>query len=230
MSDFAKRRKQLARLVANSSAQGLLVTNFNNVTYLTGFTGDDSFLMVTRDDCWLISDPRYEEQIAEECPGLRAHIRQPSELTINVTVGEIKKAKLGTLLIEGDTMTAGMLEQLREELKSVSIQISRGLVESLRVIKDKTEIDTIRLAVKMAERAFVGVRSQLRGDQSEREWRTKSNGRYALLAVQVVVSNRSLPWAPEPLCPTRGQRRVGLNRHRLYSSTGARSRISTAAT
>ncbi len=101
-------------------------------------------------------------------PGLRAHIRQPSQLTIDVTVGEIQKAKLGSLLIEGDTMTAAMLEQLRSELKSVSIAISRGLVESLRAIKDKTEVDSIRLAIKMAERAFVGIRSQLRGDQSER--------------------------------------------------------------
>src|SRR4051812_19543001 len=65
MSDFAKRRKLLAKLVANQYAQGLLVTNFINVSYLTGFTGDDSYLLVTRDDCLLLSDPRYEEQIGE---------------------------------------------------------------------------------------------------------------------------------------------------------------------
>ncbi|MDX1930676.1 MAG: Xaa-Pro peptidase family protein [Pirellulaceae bacterium] len=167
MSDFAKRRKQLTRLIANESAQALLVTNFNNVTYLTGFTGDDSYLLVTRDDCWMISDPRYEEQIAEECPGLKAHIRQPGELTADVTVSEIKKAKLSSLLIEGDTMTAGAFEMLKSALPAVSIGLSGGLIESLRAIKDKTEIETLRLAVKMAERVFTSVRAQLRGDQTE---------------------------------------------------------------
>jgi Xaa-Pro aminopeptidase len=167
MSDFAKRRKQLTRLIANESAQALLVTNFNNVTYLTGFTGDDSYLLVTRDDCWMISDPRYEEQIGEECPGLKAHIRQPGELTVDVTVNEIKKAKLNSLLVEGDTMTAGAFEKLKSALPAVSIGLSGGLVESLRAIKDKTEIDTLRLAVKMAERVFTSVRAQLRGDQTE---------------------------------------------------------------
>ena len=169
MSDFVKRRKLLTRLIAGASAQALLVTNVNNVTYLTGFTGDDSFLLVTRDDCWMISDPRYEEQIAEECPGLHAFIRQPGELTNDVTVSEIKKAKLGSLLVEGDTMTACALEKLKTELPQVSIGLSSGLVESLRAIKDKTEIDSIRLAVKIAERVFTSVKSQLRGDQSERE-------------------------------------------------------------
>lgn len=167
MSDFAKRRKQLTRLITNESAQALLVTNFNNVTYLTGFTGDDSYLLVTRDDCWMISDPRYEEQISEECPGLTAHIRQPGELTADVTVSEIKKAKLSSLLIEGETMTAGAFEKLKSALPAVSIGLSGGLVESLRAIKDKTEIDTLRLAVKMAERVFTSVRAQLRGDQTE---------------------------------------------------------------
>ena len=167
MSDFAKRRKQLTRMIAIESAQALLVTNFNNVTYLTGFTGDDSYLLVTRDDCWMISDPRYEEQIGEECPGLKAHIRQPGELTVDVTVSEIKKAKLTSLLVEGDTMTAGALEKLKSALPAVSIGLSGGLVESLRAIKDKTEIDTLRLAVKMAERVFTSVRAQLRGDQTE---------------------------------------------------------------
>lgn len=169
MSDFGKRRKLLTRLIANESAQALLVTNFNNVTYLTGFTGDDSYLLVTRDDCWMISDPRYEEQLGEECPGLRAFIRQPGELTVDVTVNEIKKAKLGSLLIEGDTMTAGAFEKLKSELPAVSIGLSQGLVESLRAIKDRTEIDCLRLAVKMAERVFTSVRAQLRGDQTELE-------------------------------------------------------------
>jgi Xaa-Pro aminopeptidase len=169
MSDFGKRRKLLTRMVANASAQALLVTNFNNVTYLTGFTGDDSYLLVTRDDCWLISDPRYEEQIGEECAGLKAFIRQPSELLANVTASEIKRARIGSLLVEGDSMTASALEKLNTELAGVSIGLSQGMVEALRAIKDKTEIDTLRLAVKMAERVFTSVRAQLRSDQTELE-------------------------------------------------------------
>lgn len=157
------------KLIAEQNSQSLLVTNVNNVTYLTGFTGDDSYLLVTKSDCLLISDPRYEQQIEEECPGLKAFIRKPSTLLLDATVGEIRQARLGTLLVEGDTLTASSLETLRTELPSVAIGLSSGLVESLRVIKDKYEIDTLRLAVKIAERVFTGIRAQLHGDQTERQ-------------------------------------------------------------
>ena len=41
------RREKLRRLVEKAGADALLVTNFINVTYLTGFTGDDSYLLCT---------------------------------------------------------------------------------------------------------------------------------------------------------------------------------------
>jgi len=45
--------------MVKQGADALLVTNFFNVTYLTGFTGDDSYLLVTRDAEMVLSDRRY---------------------------------------------------------------------------------------------------------------------------------------------------------------------------
>ena len=55
----AGRRDRLRRLVRQQGADAILVTNFVNVTYLTGFTGDDSYLLVTDKHDILMSDPRY---------------------------------------------------------------------------------------------------------------------------------------------------------------------------
>lgn len=169
MVDFHKRRDQLKRLLKSESAQAILITNYRNVTYLTGFTGDDSYLMVTAKDCWVISDPRYEEQLQQECPGLRAAIRSPSVTLADATKEELRKSKLTSLLIEGDSMTASALERLRGALPETSIGISSGLVETLRTIKDKHEIATLRRAIDVAQRVFVSVRAQLTGQQSERD-------------------------------------------------------------
>ena len=70
MSDFPSRREKLRRALAKQQAEALLVTRFTNVTYLTGFTGDDSYLLVARDKEVLITDFRYQTQLADECPGL----------------------------------------------------------------------------------------------------------------------------------------------------------------
>ena len=55
--------------------QALLVTRPEDVSYLSGFTGDDSWLAVGRGWAVLITDGRYDEQARQECSGVEVHIR-----------------------------------------------------------------------------------------------------------------------------------------------------------
>src|SRR5260221_14332526 len=80
MPDFAARRERLWQAVQTEGLDGLLVSNPVNVTYLTGFSGDSSYLAMSGSRTILISDGRFTEQIAEECPGLDAHIAPPTQL------------------------------------------------------------------------------------------------------------------------------------------------------
>src|SRR5436305_5771767 len=77
MSNFAHRREALRRLLADKSLAALLVTDERNVTYLTGFTGDSSYLILTGDRELLVTDGRYTQQLAEESPGLELAVRGP---------------------------------------------------------------------------------------------------------------------------------------------------------
>ena len=93
MTTTEKRRQKLRRLVNKANVDGILVTNFTNVTYLTGFSGDDSFLLVTRDKDILLSDPRYTEQLQEECPGLELAIRGPGVKMASFLAKVIRESK-----------------------------------------------------------------------------------------------------------------------------------------
>ena len=44
---------------------------------MTGFTGDSTYLLLTRDNEVVLSDKRYTTQLQQECPGLRLEIRGP---------------------------------------------------------------------------------------------------------------------------------------------------------
>ena len=68
--DYQARRDRLRKAFLKAGIDALLVTDFTNVTYLTGFTGDDSYLFVRRDGEIVLSDPRYTTQLGEECPGV----------------------------------------------------------------------------------------------------------------------------------------------------------------
>ena len=82
MTVFESRRDKLRQLLAQKSLDALLVTEERNVTYLTGFTGDSSYLLVAAKRHGgvgelLLTDGRYTEQLETECPGLMLAVRQP---------------------------------------------------------------------------------------------------------------------------------------------------------
>lgn len=173
MTDFAARRQKLRRLIKKQKANALLVTSFINVTYLTGFTGDDSYLIVTLDGETLISDMRYTTQLEEECPGLPLVTRGPGEKMLPALVATIGKLGIERLAVEADSMTVGHYRSLEESLdkaeKKTKLQSAGGLVEQLRIVKDKDEIEATRLAAVQARRAFEVVRAGITSESTENE-------------------------------------------------------------
>jgi Xaa-Pro aminopeptidase len=169
MANSAPRLKKLRSLLRRSKADGMLVTNFTNVTYLTGFTGDDSYLLVTGDDAVMISDMRYTTQLEQECPGLRTIIRAPGQQMLPTVVEAIKAERLAKLAIESASMTLALYDSLAAELSKVEFVRSDRLVEQLRMIKDKEEIDETRLAGLQAAKAFQVARAMITPQSTERD-------------------------------------------------------------
>src|SRR5690606_6814335 len=132
----------------------LLVTNFKNVTYLTGFTGDDSYLLAIPGSPILASDMRYTTQLEEECPGLKLEIREPSEKMLPAVARIVRQAKIKRLGLEGASATLALQGALSEALPDVELVTTDSLVEQLRIIKDKDEIEAIRRAALQAKRAY----------------------------------------------------------------------------
>jgi Xaa-Pro aminopeptidase len=169
MDRFQARRDKLRKLIARAGADALLVTNFVNVTYLTGFTGDSSFLLVTRTGEVLLSDARFTTQLAEECRGLDVLIRSPKTSLVNFVARAVKSSNAARLAFEAESMTVAMRDRIADKLPKLAMGPTTGLVEKLRIIKDRDEITEVRRAIAQAERAFAVLRASLRPDQTEKE-------------------------------------------------------------
>ncbi len=169
MSQYAARRDKLRRQFRKQGLDALLVTNFTNVTYLTGFTGDDSYLLVLDKGEVVVSDPRYTTQLEEECPAMDASIRPPGVGMVE-RIGQIaSRAKVGKLGIEGASMTVALRDEIAAEIPKSQLVSTTNLVEDLRVVKDKDEVAQIRRAIWIAERAFGILRASLRPERTEKE-------------------------------------------------------------
>src|SRR5436190_17176911 len=121
MLNFAHRRDNLRRLLADKQLPALLVTDERNVTYLTGFSGDSSYLLIAPSREMLITDRRYETQLAEECPGLELAIRGPGTKLPDFAAETIGKLELLGLGIEADTLTVAAFDNLRSSLKTTKL-------------------------------------------------------------------------------------------------------------
>ncbi len=169
MSRFEERRKKLRRQFKKLGVDGMLVTNEVNVTYLTGFTGDSSFLCLTAKHAILLSDTRYDEQLERECGEVERMIRG-TPVTMNQQIAEVaKRTKVGKLAFESCSMSHREFLELGETLPRVDLAPTSDIVLHQRELKDKSELGEIREAVRLAEKTFAVIKAQLSGCQSELE-------------------------------------------------------------
>jgi len=164
---FAARRHSLLRRLKSAGIDALLVTSPVNVRYLTGFTGEDSHLIVGKGLTVLVSDSRFQTQISEECPGLEARIRSSTQTLTDAVAAVALDAKLSALGFESATTSYSQWESLTASVKPLQLVPQLDQVEGLRVIKDADEVAQIREAIHQAERGFTLLKASLRGDLSE---------------------------------------------------------------
>jgi len=171
MSDrFEARRKKLLQLLRNEGLPAMLVTSETNVSYLTGFTGDSSYLILGQDLAVVISDSRYTTQLKEECPTLDAVIRKSDVTLPQASAKVLRKAKVSQLGFEGQNVTFELHQKLGAALPGVELVSMSGRIENdLRAIKDADEIRDLRLAVQFAARGHEFLRATLTPDMTERQ-------------------------------------------------------------
>ena len=60
--------QKLLTYMEKENLEAFYISSPANVRYISGYTGDDSYLVITKNKKYFITDPRYTEQAAEECP------------------------------------------------------------------------------------------------------------------------------------------------------------------
>jgi Xaa-Pro aminopeptidase len=199
----------MVRLLPDEGLDAFLVSKPVNVTYLSGFTGDSSVVILTRERVLLVSDPRYVGQISDECPGLETHIRKPTQ-KLHEAIGLVLMG-LGCRRVgcESNGLTLAEAELLRGAAVEIDWKPLADRVEQLRQIKDENELAQIRQAIEIAERAFTVFRSLLRPDDCEKDladalegWVRRCGGVGCSFPPIVAVGER----AALPHCPPTARR------------------------
>ena len=148
---IAKRVNKLRRELNKKKINCLLMTKPANVTYATGFLGDDSWAMIAGGRIYLLTDSRYTEQAQKECPSCKIIDRAgPMGEAVAKLLQKLKSVR--TLTVEKSTSLAEF-EQLKTAVKA-RLRTVANLVETVRSVKDESEIAAIRSAAAVSAKAL----------------------------------------------------------------------------
>jgi Xaa-Pro dipeptidase len=174
--NHAARREALRALLRAAELDALLVTDLVNVRYLCGFTGSNAALLVHAADgpaderrTRFATDGRYTAQAAAEVPDLECLVERGCAATL---VASTPAARLG---FESGHLTVdahlALVTVADESGRGARLCRAPGLVQRLRQVKDESEINALRSACAMADRALADLIAAggLRPGRTERD-------------------------------------------------------------
>jgi Xaa-Pro aminopeptidase len=151
-SPYAARRRRLAGKLRRAKVDALLVTKSEDVRYLSGFTGEDSFLLVAGEWACLLTDGRFDEQARGECGDIDVHVRRGA---ISTAVGDaLKGRRVRRLGFQPENVTLVQHDAMAAALKGKRLRPVKDAAASARMVKDAAEVAAIERAIRIGERAF----------------------------------------------------------------------------
>jgi len=143
------RLKNLLKRLAQENLDGLIVSIPANISYLTGFTSSDAYLLVSKKENVYFTDFRYTEEVRpklKSVAGLQQIFGSVFELIARASL-DLGLKRVG---FEERHMPYAEYKKIKEGFKAKSYLIpTHNLVETLRQVKEPQEIVKIREALKI---------------------------------------------------------------------------------
>jgi Xaa-Pro aminopeptidase len=167
--------RRLAALQAYLEARALdalVVSNPENITYLTGFKGSAGLLVVAPEGVLLLVDGRYERAVRESiaaggvAPINVERVSGRYDETLQVVLGRQGFRSVG---FEAEHVTVAVLATWHRAAVDVTFEPTRRLVEGQRMVKDRGEIATFRQGAALLAGVFQTLPSIVRPERTEQE-------------------------------------------------------------
>jgi len=161
MSRLERMRQQMLE----AKIDAYVVIRPENGRYLSGFSGGEATLYITSEKAFLLTDFRYIEQAKAQAPEFKIIKTGQDHFEALGEIG-LQAKRLG---FEGDFVTFVDFGKLKNAFPQAELLSLPDLVSHLRSVKDKTEIEIIRRAVRIADDAFSDVLQTIEIGQTEQE-------------------------------------------------------------
>ncbi|MGB3346756.1 MAG: Xaa-Pro peptidase family protein [Candidatus Humimicrobiia bacterium] len=167
--DYQIRTDKIREKIIKSKLDGFLIVGENNIRYLSGFfgKGSGSWVLLTKNQQYLLTDSRFTEQANEQAPYYKKYIwERPYIKHFSNLINEIKLKKLG---FESNHITYQVFLKINRVIPKVELTPISRWVEEMRTVKSKEEIDLITKAANISDKAFSIIINEIEVGMKERD-------------------------------------------------------------
>lgn len=194
--------KKVQELLKNLDLDAVLVSNPNNLRYVSGFAGETGYLYISQNRHAVITDFRYTIQAEMEAEGYEiitigngGYVEAINDMLISENI-----ENLG---FEAEDMLYSTFQTFKENLKVKNFQPIGNEITRMRRIKTANELEFIRKAEAIGDQVFTEMLDYIKPGMTELEiaarieYLLKMNGAQALSFSSIVASgfNSSMPHA-----------------------------------
>jgi len=149
------RIKELKSRFKPNNIDCFLITSRNNIYYLTGFTGDAGILFISPRKVKLITDYRFQGEVVDRVQNAEVCLTKKKYIEELATLRVIKrKERVG---FESKYVPYNLYWEIRKKFNWLKFKSFDSFVEDLRLRKSGDEIENIKKACKIADKAFTEV-------------------------------------------------------------------------
>ncbi len=153
MTYLEKRLAKFETVLKQSDVDGVLVTNLTNIYYLTGFHGTSATVFISGKRRIFVTDTRYTLIAKKVVTGFDILETRDAMAEIAKVIAEDGLKKIGF----DSQVTFHYYQQLTTVFSNYELVPMTDFIEQLRMVKDDQEIDTIRKACSISDKAFIDV-------------------------------------------------------------------------
>lgn len=167
-SHFFARQQVIKQQMNEQNLTALLVLGHENIRYLTGFSGNAAYALVTKQQNVLITDYRYFERAQAECQGFEVISRDRDSECLGQCINRFLAAN-SQLGFDAAFINVALWQQVACDLNNHNLIPIQGMIEQQRMVKNDWEIAQIKAAAAIADEALTQTLPYFKAGVSERD-------------------------------------------------------------
>ena len=147
------RVQKLQVYIKENGLDAMIIGSEANRMYLSGFTGSNAMLLITLNETpVIVTDFRYLEQVANQCPDFKC-VDQKQKGLLGAVLAEAEAMNLKKIGFESEHVSFSTYEEL-QKANSITWIPTKGVIERFRQIKEEAELEKLAKAESIGDLAF----------------------------------------------------------------------------